>query len=275
MTVPTINLNDGNMIPQLGYGVFKVDPNTTERRVSEALEAGYRHIDTAAIYGNEEGVGAAIAASGLKRQDLWVTTKLWNDRRGADQTRRAIEESLGKLGLDYVDLYLIHWPTPKAGPIEETWETFAELRSEGLTTSIGVSNFDHRYLPAILDTQIVPAVNQIELHPQFQQHPTVRMSAEHDIRIEAWGPLGQGNVDYSSGVIGQIAAEHGVTWAQVVLAWHLAKGHIVFPKSSSPERMVENLAATEVQLTAAAISRIDDSDLGLDGRVSGDPADVN
>ena len=273
MTVPTMTLNDGRIIPQLGFGVFKVDPAETEERVTQALEAGYRHIDTAAIYGNEEGVGAAIANSGLARDELWVTTKLWNDRRGSKETRKALDESLTKLGLDRVDLYLIHWPTPHNGPIEPTWETFAELREEGLTSSIGVSNFDHRYLPAIIDTGIIPAVNQIELHPQFQQRPTAEFAAEHDIAIEAWGPLGQGSVDYLTGVIGEIAAVHSVSWAQVVLAWHLAKGHIVFPKSSTPARMAENLASTEVALTASEIARIDDYDLGLEGRVSADPAD--
>ncbi|HET8868771.1 MAG TPA: aldo/keto reductase [Agrococcus sp.] len=274
MTIPTLQLNDSRTIPQLGFGVFKVDPAETERIVTDALEAGYRHIDTAAIYGNEEGVGRALAASGIARDELYVTTKLWNDRRGTEAARAAMGESLEKLGLDHVDLYLIHWPTPSAGSPVETWEALAAMRDEGLTTSIGVSNFDERYLPEILATGIVPAVDQIELHPQFQQRPATSLAAEHDIKIEAWGPLGQGKVDYSSGAIGEIAARLGVSWAQVVIAWHLASGRIVFPKSNRRERMEENLAAAAVQLTADDVAAIDALDQGAAGRVSADPAEV-
>lgn len=274
-TIPTLQLNDGRTIPQLGFGVFKVDPAETERIVTEALEAGYRHIDTATIYGNEEGVGRALAASGIARDELYVTTKLWNDRRGEAAAREALGASLEMLGLDHVDLYLVHWPTPANGSPVETWQTLAAMRDEGLTSSIGVSNFDERYLPEILDTGIVPAVNQIELHPQFQQRAAVELSAQHDIKIEAWGPLGQGKVDYSTGVIGEIAQRLGVSWAQVTLAWHLAEGRIVFPKSSSPERMAENLAAASVQLTPEDIAAIDALDQGAAGRVSADPAEVS
>jgi 2,5-diketo-D-gluconate reductase A len=275
VTIPTLTLNDGRTIPQLGFGVFKVDPAETERIVLDAFEAGYRHIDTAAIYRNEEGVGRAIAASGIPRDELFVTTKLWNDRRGAADTRAALGESLEKLGLSHVDLYLIHWPTPKNGSPVETWETLGELRSEGLTTSIGVSNFDERYLPEILETGLVPAIDQIELHPQFQQRPATSLAAQHDIAIEAWGPLGQGKVDYSSGVIGEIASRLGVSWAQVVLAWHLSARRIVFPKSNRRERMEENLASASVQLSADDIAAIDALDQGAAGRVSADPADAN
>ena len=274
MSIPALELNDGRSIPQLGFGVFKVDPAETERIVTDALEAGYRHIDTAAIYGNEEGVGRALAASGIARDELYVTTKLWNDRRGTEAARAAMGESLEKLGLDHVDLYLIHWPTPSAGSPVETWEALAAMRDEGLTTSIGVSNFDERYLPEILATGVVPAVDQIELHPQFQQRAATALAAEHDIKIEAWGPLGQGKVDYSSGAIGEIAARLGVSWAQVVIAWHLASGRIVFPKSNRRERMEENLAAAAVQLTADDVAAIDALDRGAAGRVSADPAEV-
>ena len=274
ITIPTLQLNDSRTIPQLGFGVFKVDPAETERIVTDALEAGYRHIDTAAIYGNEEGVGRALAASGIARDELYVTTKLWNDRRGTEAARAAMGESLEKLGLDHVDLYLIHWPTPSAGSPVETWEALAAMRDEGLTTSIGVSNFDERYLPEILATGVVPAVDQIELHPQFQQRAATSLAAEHDIKIEAWGPLGQGKVDYSSGAIGEIAARLGVSWAQVVIAWHLASGRIVFPKSNRRERMEENLAAAAVQLTADDVAAIDALDRGAAGRVSADPAEV-
>ena len=273
--VPTLQLNDGRTIPQLGFGVFLVDPAETERIVTEALEAGYRHIDGAAIYRNEEGVGRAIAASGIPRDELFVTTKLWNDRRGEAQARAALGESLEKLGLEHVDLYLIHWPAPGNGSVVETWETLAAMRDEGLTSSIGVSNFDERYLPEILSTGIVPAVDQIELHPQFQQRPATSLAAEHDILIEAWGPLGQGKVGYSSGVIGEIAERLGVSWAQVTLAWHLAAGRIVFPKSNRRERMEENLAAASVSLSAEDIAAIDGLDRGAAGRVSADPAEVD
>lgn len=275
MAVQNLDLNDGNSIPQLGFGVFKVDPGETERIVTDALQAGYRHIDTAAIYGNEEGVGRAIAASGIDRSELFITTKLWNNRRGRDDTRRALDESLTKLGLDHVDLYLIHWPAPAGEPIRETWETFADFRNEGLTRSIGVSNFDERYLPSILETGIIPAVDQIELHPQFQQRPTQALSAEHDIKIEAWGPLGQGKVDYTAGPVGAVAERHGVTWAQTIIAWHLAQGRIVFPKSNSAERMAENFAAHQISLTAEDVAEIDTLDKGAEGRVSADPAEVN
>lgn len=275
MAAQNLDLNDGNTIPQLGFGVFKVNPAETERIVTDALQAGYRHIDTAAIYGNEEGVGRAIAASGIDRSELFITTKLWNDRRGRTETRRAIDESLQKLGLDYVDLYLIHWPAPSGDPIRETWETFADLRNEGLTRSIGVSNFDERFLPSILETGVIPVVNQIELHPQFQQRATQELCAEHNIKIEAWGPLGQGKVDFTSGPVGTVAERHGVTWAQAIIAWHLAQGRIVFPKSNSAERMAENFAAHEVTLTAEDVADIDSLDKGAEGRVSADPATVD
>ena len=274
-TIPTLQLNDGRSIPQLGFGVFKVDPAETERIVLDAFEAGYRHIDTAAIYRNEEGVGRAIAASGIPRDELFITTKLWNDRRGEAEARAALGESLEKLGLDRVDLYLIHWPTQSAGSAVETWQTLGAMRDEGLTTSIGVSNFDERYLPEILETGIVPAIDQIELHPQFQQRATTALASEHDIRIEAWGPLGQGKVDYASTVIGEIAERHGISWAQATIAWHLQSGRIVFPKSNRRERMDENLAAAGVQMTAEDLAAIDALDQGAAGRVSADPAEVS
>ncbi len=274
-SVPDIKLNDGTSIPQLGFGVFKVDPAETERIVLDAFEAGYRHIDTAAIYRNEEGVGRAIAASGIPREDLFITTKLWNDRRGEAEARAALGESLEKLGLDHVDLYLIHWPTPSAGSAVETWETLGAMRDEGLTRSIGLSNFDERFLPEIRETGIVPAIDQIELHPQFQQRAATALAAEHDILIEAWGPLGQGKVDYASTVIGEIAERHGISWAQATIAWHLQAGRIVFPKSNRRERMEENLAAASVQLSAEDIAAIDALDQGAAGRVSADPAEVS
>nr|BFF12119.1 hypothetical protein GCM10025699_34220 [Microbacterium flavescens] len=193
---PTVKLNDGYDIPQLGYGVFKVPPAETERAVSEALEVGYRHIDTAAIYGNEEGVGAAIAASGLGRDELFITTKLWNDRHDGDEPRAAIAESLEKLRLDRVDLYLVHWPTPARDNYVHAWEKLVELREAGLARSIGVSNHLVPHLEKIVAaTGVVPAVNQIELHPAYQQREITDWAAANGVKIESWGPLGQGKYD--------------------------------------------------------------------------------
>src|SRR5699024_1679915 len=200
MTVPTLTLNDGKTIPQLGFGVFKVDPDETERIVTDALEVGYRHIATAAVYGHGEGVGRAIAKSGIARDELFVPTQLWNDRHGAEAPKRALGERREELALDHADLYHIHRPTPASHSSVETWEAFPGYREQGLTTSIGVSNFDRRFLPEILDTGIIPAVDQIECHPQFQQVDTRPILAEKDIRIEAWGPLGQGKVDYAGSI---------------------------------------------------------------------------
>ena len=271
MTIPHITLNDGNTIPQLGFGVFKVDPAETERIVSEALAAGYRHIDTAAIYGNEEGVGRAIAASGIARDELFITTKLWNSQQGTDTVRAAIAESLGKLGLDYVDLYLIHWPRPDLDRYVASWQTMEQLRAEGLTRSIGVSNFHRPHLERLLaETETVPVVNQIELHPAFAQRELRAFGESHGIRTEAWGPLGQGKYElFSEQPIADAAAAHGVTPAQVVIRWHLQQGIIVFPKSSTPERIRQNLDVFGFELTADEMAAIDGLDRGL--RVGADP----
>src|SRR6478735_2243185 len=233
MTIPAVQLNDGYDIPQLGYGVFKVPPADTERAVSEALEVGYRHIDTAAIYGNEEGVGAAVARSGIPRRELFITTKLWNDRHDGDEPDAAIRESLDKLGLDQVDLYLVHWPTPARDNYLHAWEKLIELRHAGLARSIGVSNFLVPHLEKIVSaTGVVPAVNQIELHPAYQEREITAWAAAHDIHIEAWGPLGQGKYDlFGAEPVARAAEAHGRTPAQVVLRWHLQHGNIVFPKS--------------------------------------------
>ncbi len=210
MTIPTVQLNDGYDIPQLGYGVFKVPPADTERAVSEALEVGYRHIDTAAIYGNEEGVGAAIAASGIPRRELFITTKLWNDRHDGDEPHAAIRESLDKLGLEQVDLYLVHWPTPAKDNYLHAWEKLIELRAAGLTRSIGVSNFLVPHLERIVaSTGVAPAVDQIELHPAHQQRAVTEWAEAQGVRIEAWGPLGQGKYDlFGIPAVKQAAATH-------------------------------------------------------------------
>lgn len=278
MTIPALPLNDGRTIPQLGYGVFKVPAADAERAVSEALAAGYRHIDTAAIYGNEEGVGAAIAKSGIARDELYVTTKLWNDRHHGDEPDAAIRESLDKLGLDVVDLYLVHWPTPAKDDYVHAWEKLIGIRERGLARSIGVSNFLVPHLERIAaETDVLPAVNQIELHPAYQQRDVVSWAHDNDVRIEAWGPLGQGKYDlFSVPAVAEAAAAHGKTPAQVVLRWHLQHGNIVFPKSVRPERLRENLDVFDFALTDAEIAEIDAIDpLDGSGRVGSHPNDVN
>ncbi len=276
MTIPNLQLNDGHEIPQLGYGVFKVPPADTERAVSEALEIGYRHIDTAAIYGNEEGVGAAIAASGLGRDELFITTKLWNDRHDGDEPDAAIAESLDKLGLDHVDLYLVHWPTPKADNYVHAWRKVVEIRDRGLTRSAGVSNFLVPHLErAVAEVGVVPAVNQIELHPRYQQRDVTAWAAAHDVKIEAWGPLGQGKYDLSAfPAIADAAATHDKSPAQVVLRWHLQAGRIVFPKSVHAERLRENIEVFDFELSPTEFAAIDALDEGAAGRVSAHPDEV-
>lgn len=273
--VPRVQLNDGHSIPQLGFGVFKVDPAETERIVRDALEVGYRHIDTARIYGNEEGVGRAIADSGIPREELFVTTKLWNDDQGTDSVVEAFDRSLDRLGLDYLDLYLIHWPTPARDRYVETWRAFEQLRESGRVRSIGVSNFLAPHLERLLgETDVVPAVDQIELHPYHQQPETTAFADEHGIAIEAWGPLGQGKYPLLElPEVGAAAEAHGKTPAQVVIRWHLQRGHIVFPKSNHRERIAENFDVFDFALEAAEVDAI--TALEREGRVSAHPDELN
>ncbi|WOF24305.1 aldo/keto reductase [Microbacterium betulae] len=278
MTVPTVALNSGHDIPQLGFGVFLVPPDEAERAVSDALEVGYRHIDTAAIYRNEEGVGAAIAKSGIPREELFVTTKLWNDRQAGDAPHDAIRESLDKLGLDYVDLYLTHWPTPEKDTYSNAWAKLIEIRDAGLSRSIGVSNHLPEHLDRIVkDTGVVPAVDQVELHPAYQQRDVVAWAEANGTRIESWGPLGQGKYPLlEEPAVTEAAAAHGVTPAQAVIRWHLEKGFVVFPKSSRKERIAENFDVFGFALTADEIARIDGLDpLDGSGRVGSHPLQFN
>ncbi len=271
MTVPTITLNDGNTIPQLGFGVFKVEPPETERIVSEALEAGYRHVDTAAAYGNEEGVGRALATSGIPRDELFVTTKLWNSEHGTQSAIDAMDASLERLGLESVNLYLIHWPRPDMDRYVETWRALEQLKTDGKAASIGVSNFHVNHLDRLSDeTDTVPAVNQIELHPAFSQTALRTYARGKGIAIESWGPLGQGKYDlFGREAIAMAAEAHGVTPAQVVLRWHLQNGLIVIPKSSSAQRMAENIDVFGFDLTDVEMTAIDGLDEGR--RVGADP----
>jgi len=271
MTVPNLTLNDGASIPQLGFGVFLVEATEAERIVSDALEVGYRHIDTAAVYKNEEGVGRAIAASGIPRDELYITTKLWNSDHGTQSAFDAMDLSLAKLGLDHVDLYLIHWPRPDQDRYIESWLALEEIKAKGQSTSIGVSNFHRPHLERVLaESDTVPAIDQIELHPAFAQRELREFAASKGIHVESWGPLGQGKYDlFGMAPIQAAAAAHGVTPAQVVIRWHLQNGLIVFPKSNSRERMAENFDVFGFELSAEEIAAIDGLDEGR--RVGADP----
>jgi len=260
--IPDLALNDGSAIPQLGFGVFQVPPEQTEQVVAQALDAGYRHIDTAAAYRNEEGVGRAIAASGIARDELYVTTKLWNADQGYDEALRAFEQSRRKLGLDVVDLYLIHWPTPARDRYVDSWRALERLQSEGAVRSIGVSNFQPAHLRRLFaETGVVPAVNQIELHPLLQQAELRAFHAEHGIATEAWSPLAQGAA-LGDPAIGAIAEAHGRTAAQVVLRWHLQLGNVVIPKSVTPARIAANLELFDFELSDEQMASIATLDRG-------------
>lgn len=270
--VPALPFHDGRSVPQLGYGVWQVEDEVAADVVRQAIDAGYRHIDTAAGYQNEGGVGRAVKAADVPREDLFITTKLANEDQGFDSAKAALHASLEKLDTDYVDLYLIHWASPQRGKYLESWKALIELQQEGKAKSIGVSNFPIPQLEEIIaETGVVPVMHQIELHPQFQQSELRRYHAEKGILTEAWSPLGQGGDILKDPVITAIAEAHGVDAGQVIIAWHLAIGNVVIPKTVTPERIVSNLAAAQLVLTDEEVERIDGLDRA-DGRIGADPA---
>ena len=270
---PTLTFNDGNTIPQLGYGVWQVEDDVAEKVVRQAFEAGFRHIDTAKIYGNESGVGRAIASSGLSAEEIFITTKLWNADQGYESTLAAFEESMDRLGLETLDLYLIHWQQPKQDKFVDTWKALIELKRRGRVKSIGVSNFTVEGLQRIIDeTGVVPVINQVELHPFFNQSELRAFNASKGILTQAWSPLGQGGELLENATVAEIAAKHGATPAQVVIAWHLAIGNVVIPKSVTESRIQENFAALGVKLDDADVEAISGLDRGAEGRIGPDPA---
>jgi diketogulonate reductase-like aldo/keto reductase len=267
--VPDVPIAPSEQIPQLGFGVFQVPPKETEVAVAEALSVGYRHIDTAAAYRNEGGVGQALHASGVARDELFVTTKCWNDDQGYDQAKRACRASLERLELSHLDLYLIHWPVPAHDLYVETWKAFVELQAEGLVRSIGVSNFQPEHLERVIaETGVTPAINQVELHPHFQQ---VGLRREHErlgILTEAWSPLGQG-LELDDPAIVELAQAHGKTPAQTIIRWHLQLGNVVIPKSVTPDRIRENFEVLDFELSDEQMDAFAALDAGT--RIGPDP----
>jgi 2,5-diketo-D-gluconate reductase A len=268
--VPSLVMNNGIQIPQLGFGVFLIPPEETEKAASDALSAGYRLIDTAQGYRNEEGVGAAIASAGIQRDELFITTKLTNSEQGYDKALRAFDESMNKLGLDVLDLFLIHWPQPMFDQYVETWRAFERLLVDGRVLSIGVSNFEIAHLERLLaETDVVPAVNQVELHPEFPQEKLREFHAEHGILTESWGPLGQGKGLLENPHILDVARGKGRTPGQVVLRWHIQLGNVVIPKSVNPDRIRENIDIFDFELDEADMRAIEQVRTGR--RLGADP----
>jgi 2,5-diketo-D-gluconate reductase A len=268
-SIPAVTLHDGIEIPQLGFGVFQVPPEKTQDAVEEALETGYRHIDTAAAYRNERGVGAAIAASGIPRDEIFVTTKLWNSAQGYESTLGAFQKSIDRLGMDHVDLYLIHWPVPSEGRALDTWRAFERIHEEGRSRTIGVSNFRVEDLEMLeRDAEMSPTVNQVELHPHFPQAELRAWHAEHGVATESWSPLAQGELLVNE-TIAAVAARHERTPAQAILRWHLQLGNVVIPKSVTPKRIRENFALFDFELTDDDMTEIAALDVGQ--RIGPDP----
>ncbi len=268
MTVPSITLNNRTTIPQLGFGVFQIPPEDTAEAVGRALDIGYRHIDTAEMYGNEKQVGEAIAASDVPRDEIHVTSKLNNGFHRPDDAKRAFEQTLADLGLDRIDLFLIHWPLPTRydGDYVSTWRTMASFVEDGRAASVGVSNFEPEHLQRIIDeTGVVPAVNQVEVHPYFANEDVRAANAQHGIATEAWSPIAQGDV-LEDAVLTEIAEAKGKSTAQVALRWHIERGDIIFPKSVTPKRIQSNFELFDFQLTPDEVGRISALDRGEDGR---------
>jgi 2,5-diketo-D-gluconate reductase A len=273
-SIPTLQMNDGRTIPQLGFGVFLVPPEEAAAAVTHALQTGYSSIDTAAMYRNEQGVGEAIRSSGIPREELFVTTKVWPSDYGRAVTPDALRRSLEALGDEYVDLYLLHWPAPGQARYVEAYEALVELRSQGLTRSIGVSNFLQEHLSKVIDaTGVIPAVNQIELHPRFEQHELRAYHEHHGILTESWSPLGRGAI-LDDPIVTGIASEVRRTPAQVVLRWHIQLGNVVIPKSVTPARIEQNFDVFDFELSAGQVAEIDQLD-DPGARIGPDPARFN
>lgn len=262
ISIPNITLNNGVTIPQLGFGVFQVPDEQTTKVVLEALKAGYRSIDTAAVYGNEGGVGKALAQTDIPREQLFITSKVWNSDQGYESTLKAFDETMSKLGLDYLDMYLIHWPTPEKKLYVETWKALEELYAQKKVRVIGVSNFQPGHLEDLINqSSVTPAVNQVEVHPAMQNRNVIAADREFGIATEAWSPLAKGEV-LGEKPIQDIADKYGKTPAQVVIRWHLQEGRIVIPKSVTPARIAENLDVFDFQLTAEDMKSIDGLERG-------------
>lgn len=270
MHAPQISFQDGHSIPQVGLGVWQTPQEATAQAVVAAFKAGYRHIDTAAVYENEAGVGDGIREAGIPRSDIFITTKLWNSEQGADSTLKAFDTSMAKLGLEYLDLYLIHWPSPARKKYVETWKAFKRLQNEGRIRSIGVSNFEPEHLTRIIDeTGVVPVLNQVELHPQFQQRELRAFHERHGIVTQAWSPLGQGRL-LRNPSIEAIAKKHSKTAAQVIVRWHIELSNVVIPKSVNPTRIAENFDVFDFALDEGDLTVIAGLDKS-DGRIGPNP----
>ena len=270
---PLVTLNSGKAMPQLGLGAYKVNQDIAVQLVQHALDIGYRRIDTAALYDNEAEVGAAIRKSGLAREDVFVTSKIWNDRHGYAEAKEAIQESVDRLNIDYVDMMLIHWPCPKQDKFVETWRAFEEVLETDLVRSIGVSNFNQPHLEKLLATaNVTPAINQVELHPQLAQNSLRQFNMRHDIKTEAWAPLGRARFNDNI-LLGEIAESLGKTVAQVIIRWHLQLGNLVIPKSSNPDRLAENFDVFDFELSEHNMGLI--ATLNTETRIATNPDDMN
>jgi 2,5-diketo-D-gluconate reductase A len=268
-----VTLNNGQVIPQLGLGVYKVNQDIAVQLVGTALDLGYRRIDTAALYDNEQEVGAAIRRSGIDRDEIYVTTKVWNNRQGYHEAKEAAQESLDRLNIGHIDMLMIHWPAPKQNKFVETWRAFEELLETGKVRGIGVANFNIHHLEMLLEkANVVPAINQVELNPTFQQPALRAFDAQHDIATEAWAPLGRARI-LDNPVLTDLASMHAKSAAQIVIRWHLQIGNLVIPKSSNPDRLAENLNVFDFELGASDMEKIATMETGI--RASNNPDDFD